>query len=117
MSNALLPIIDLPPNDNTCIHSTSVFSKCQGQKLGIHTPCKTYDQPSLMIATAKIKCKRMNIVCQLEGLHMLTSFMGSIGFMMKGSCHDKALQSVYGGNAVSHYDSITWALLSTSVIN
>uniref|UniRef100_A0A1X7TEE6 Uncharacterized protein n=1 Tax=Amphimedon queenslandica TaxID=400682 RepID=A0A1X7TEE6_AMPQE len=66
---------------------------------------------------AKIMCKSMNIVCQLGGLDILMSLMGSIGFMMKGSDLEEALQSVYGANAVSHYDSITWTLLSTGVIN
>jgi hypothetical protein len=98
----LLPIIDLPPGDDTCIYSTLLFINNQAGKLGIPTPCITFDQPLWIKAISIIKCKSMNIVCRLGGFHMLMSFIGSIGFMMKGSGLEEALECVYGVNALTH---------------
>ena len=49
-----------------------------------------------------ITAKSINIVCRLDGLHLMTSFLGSIGSMMKGSGLEEALETVYGHNAVTH---------------
>ena len=41
----LLPIIDLNPNDLTCIHSTLLFVERQAKMLNIPTACITFDHP------------------------------------------------------------------------
>ena len=46
-----LPIIDMNPSDETCIYSTLQFVMSQADKLGISTPCITFDQPLWLKAT------------------------------------------------------------------
>ena len=101
-SHVLLPIIDLPPGDETCIYSTLLFIQSQAESLSIPTHCITFDQPLWIKVVAIIKSKSINIVCRLGGFHMLMSFMGSIGSMMKGSGLEEAMESVYGVNTVAH---------------
>ena len=97
-----LPIIDLNPSDETCIYSVLMYIQSQAQQLNIPTPCITFDQPLWLKAVQIVKAKSLNIVCRLGGFHVMMSFMGSIGSMMKGSGLEEALESVYGPNAVTH---------------
>ena len=96
------PIIDLNPSDETCIYSTLLYIQTQAEKINIPTPCITFDQPLWLRAFEIIKSKSMNIVCRLGGFHTMMSFIGSIGFMMKGSGLEEALETVYGTNVVNH---------------
>ncbi len=79
-----LPIIDLNPSDESCLFSTLIYIQNQATRLGIETPCLTFDQPLWFKAVSIIAAKSLNIVCRLGGFHMMMSFLGSIGSMMKG---------------------------------
>lgn len=46
--------------------------------------------------------KRLRIVPNLGGFHMLMSFYGSIGHIMAGSGLEKVFETAYDGNAVKH---------------
>ena len=98
----LLPIIDLNPNDETCIYSTLLFVIEKSKKLNITTPSITFDQPLWIKALQIITTKELNIVPLLGGFHMLMSFYGSIGTVMAGSGIDKLFENIYGQNAVKH---------------
>ena len=41
----MLPIIDLNPNDETCVHSVLLFAIEQSKKLNVKEPSITFDQP------------------------------------------------------------------------
>ena len=97
-----LPIIDLPPGDETCIYSTLLFIQQQSSYLNIETPCITFDQPLWLKAVEIINAKSMNIVCRLGGFHLLMSFLGSIGKLMEGSGLTELLEIIYGSNTVKH---------------
>jgi len=96
----MLSIIDLSPTDETCIYSTLSYIVDQSQKLGVPTPNITFDQPLYMKAV-DIVCKaKMNVVVRLGGFHTLMNFLGSIGYLMKGSGLDEVLGLIYGPNTV-----------------
>ena len=79
-----------------------MYIESQAQQLNIPTPCITFDQPLWLKAVEIVKAKSLNIVCRLCGFHVMMSFIGSIGSMMKGSGLEEALETVYGSNAVTH---------------
>ena len=96
----MLTIIDLNPNDETCIYSVLLFVIELSKKLGVTRPSITFYQP-LWIKPLEIKTtKKLDIVRLLEGFQMLTSFYGSIGTIMDGSGISKLFECVYGPNAV-----------------
>lgn len=97
-----LPIIDLDPNDETCIYSTLQFVIKEAARLDIQTPSITFDQPLWQKATGIIKKENMNMVCRLGGFHTLMSFLGSIGKMMAGSGIEELFEEVYAENTVTH---------------
>ena len=96
----LLPLIDLDPNNLSCIYSTLSFVVKQARHLNVKTPCMTFDLPlwqkSLEITTAS----SFDIVLILGGFHMMMSYMGSISTIMNGSGLDEALTTVYGKNSI-----------------
>ena len=100
-----LPIIDLDPNDETCIYSTLQFVIKEAARLGIPIPCITFDQPFWQKATGITKIENLNVVCRLGGFHTLMSFMGSIGNIMSGSGLKELLEEVYAENTVPHLHS------------
>ena len=97
-----LPIIDMNPSDETCIYSTLQFVMSQADKLGISTPCITFDQPLWLKATGIIKNKDLNIACRLGGFHTLMSFLCSIGNFMAGSGLAEVFEEVYAEHTVNH---------------
>ena len=99
---SLLPITDLNPTDMTCIYSTLKFVQSQAKKLNIVTPVITFDQPLYIKAMEIVKAKNMNMVVMLGGFHLLMSFLGSIGEVMKGSGLEDALEELYGKSTVPH---------------
>lgn len=94
-----MPIIDLNPCDETCINSTLHFVIKQAEKIGIPTPCITFDQPLWLKATGIIKDQNLNIVCRLE-FHTLMSFLGSIGKLMAVSGLEEVFEEVYAEHTV-----------------
>ena len=97
-----MPIIDLNPSDESCIYLTLSYIESQAIHLNIPTPCITLDQPLWLKAVEIIKAKAMNKVCKLGGFHILMSFLGSIGSMMKDSGLEEVLEKAYGPNVVNH---------------
>ena len=97
-----LPLIDLNPNSQSCIFSTLTFIIGQANNQQINTPCVTFDQPLWLKAMAIIKEEQLSIICRLGGFHVLMSFLGSIGNLMKGSGIEEAFEQVYAPNSVVH---------------
>ena len=97
-----LPIIDVNPSDKSCMLSTLLFIADQASKLGIQTPCVTFDQPLWIKAVAIVSCQSFNIVCRMGVFHMIMSFLGSNGHVMQCSGLSEALETCYGPNAVQH---------------
>ena len=99
----ILPMIDLDPNDTTCIYSTLLYIQEQASRLNLPTACVTFDQPlwlkAMEIKTAKCLDK---IVLRLGGFHLLMSACSSLFHTMKGSGVEDALCETYGQNAVTH---------------
>ena len=80
----LLPIIDLDPNDMSCIYSTLSFIIQQSQELELQIPIVTFDQPLWIKANEIVLAKCMNIFLILGGFYMMISFAGSIGYLING---------------------------------
>jgi len=75
----MLPIIDMNPNDMTCIYTTLCFVEKQAELSNMETACITFDQPLWIKAVEITQSMRMNVVCRLRG------YLGSIGKVMEGS--------------------------------
>ena len=99
----MLPIIDLNPNDETCIYSVLLSIIEQSKKLGIKVPSFIFDQPLWIKALEIITAKKLEIVPLLGGFHMLMSFYGSIGTIMDDSGITNLFETAYGSNAVKHF--------------
>ena len=95
-----LPIIDHNPNDVSCIYTTLIYVQKQAAKLRLPTPVITFDQPLWLKAMKIIKAEKLSIVCRLGGFHLLMSFVGSIGHLMRGSGLEQLFEQVYGTNSV-----------------
>jgi len=63
------PILDLNTNDLTCIYSILRFIYDQSAKVGIPTPCITFDHPLWLKAVDIIQSEKLNIVCRLGPFH------------------------------------------------
>ena len=48
------------------------------------------------------RIKKLNIVCRLGGFHLLMSFLGSIGTLMKGSGIEELQGEIYAANVIQH---------------
>lgn len=59
---AFLPIVNLQPTDETCVHSTLAFISTQAEFLNITTPCVTFDQPLFIKALDIVLAEKMNII-------------------------------------------------------
>ena len=79
-SVVFLPMIDLSPNDDSCLFSTLSFICTQASRHGI-TPVVTFDQPlwwkSMQIISAADRTSPLSsVVLKLGGFHILMSFLG-----------------------------------------
>ena len=99
---SFLPILDMNPSDLTCIYSVLLFIVEQAKYLDIHSPVITFDQPLWLKATEVINAKNLQVVLILGGFHLMMSFLGSMGSVMKGSGLSEATETIYGVNAVQH---------------
>ena len=84
----------LPISDETCTYSTLLFVIKERQRIGIRTPCITFDQPLRLKAMGIIKEKDLDIVCRLGGFHMFMSFLGGIGKLMVGSGLEEVFEEI-----------------------
>ena len=88
-----------------CIFSTLLFIIDQAKKLNVVTPSVTFESYWYN--------------WRLGGLHTLMSFMGSIGWLMKGSGLEELLAEVYADHSVTHMLSgkaISRALLNIIIV-
>ena len=99
---SLLPIIDLNPGDLSCIYSTLMFIIDQSKRINVKIPVITFDQPLWLKATEVVNAKSLKVILILGGFHLMMSFIGSIGHLMKGSGISEVLGTIYGSNAVEH---------------
>ena len=89
------PIIDLNPNDESCIYSTLLFVIEQAKRMHVPVPCVTFDQPLWLKACGIIEEAGLDIVARLGGFHTLMSYLGAIGKVMKGSGIEELFNKVY----------------------
>ena len=90
-----LPIIDLNLSDETCIYSTLLFVIEEATKLNILSPRITFDQPLWQKSRSVIKEKNLQMVCRLDGFHILMSFLGSKANLMNDLCLEEVFEEVY----------------------
>jgi len=98
----MLPILDVNPNDRSCIFSTLCFVEQQAKLLGMPSACITFDQPLWLKAVEIAANEKMNVVCRLGGFHTLMNFLGAIGYIMVGSGLAEGLEVCYGPVSVTH---------------
>jgi hypothetical protein len=99
-------MIDLDPNDITCIYSTMLYVSEHARKYG-STPILTFDQPLWLKALNLQESSPTNstlraIILRLGGFHTQMNYLGAIGNIMSGSGLQEVLESVYASNAVTH---------------
>jgi len=102
-SIVFLPMIDMDPNDLSCIYSTLKFISSHALRHQSY-PVVTFDQPlwwkeHTMVESAP---ELQPAVIRLGGFHTQMSFLGSIGHLMEGSGLQELLEVVYAGNTVGH---------------
>ena len=93
LKTVMLPIIEMNPNDETCVRSVLLFAIKQSKKLNVKEPSITFDQPLWFKALEIITAKELKIVPLLGGFHMLISFYGSIVTIMSGSGIEQVFQN------------------------
>ena len=93
---------DLNPSDENCIHSTLLYICDQTNKLRGEVPYVTFDQPLWQQSVGIIAEVSLRIVCRLGGFHIIISFLGSIGNLMKGSGIEDLFIEVHAENTVNH---------------
>ena len=98
----LHPVIDLSPNDESCVYSTLLYVDGQARLLGLPVTCITFDQPLWLKAVDICLANDLNIVCRLGGFHLLMSFLGCIGHIMAGAGLEDIFLLNYGPNTVQH---------------
>lgn len=98
----MLTIIDQNPSDDDCIYSTLLFVIDQAKALRLPCATITFDQPLFIKAVDIARAAKLNIVIRLGGLHLLMSFLGSIGQLMKGSGLEEVLNEIYGDTTIEH---------------
>jgi len=99
-------MIDLSPNDPTCILSTLHFV-CRQSAQYNKSSVLTFDQPLFQKALDIVNIEEPSsplkkLVLRLGGFHTQMSYLGCIGYLMAGSGLSEALETVYASNAVSH---------------
>ena len=102
----LMPMIDLDPNDLSCIYSTLKFVTKQARKKNF-TAILTLDQPLFWKASQIVDSEKddpdiKEAIIKIGGLHLEISFLGSIGHLMGGTGLNELLGCVYAENTVPH---------------
>jgi len=98
----MLPIIDLNPNDMWCVLSTLNFVEKQAARLNTETACVRFNQPLYIKAVETAHSEDLNVVCRLEGVHLLMNFMGAIGAIMNGSGLSATWETCYAPVTITH---------------
>jgi hypothetical protein len=102
-SVTFLPMIDMDPNDLSCIYSTLKFISSHARRHQSY-PVVTFDQPLWWKAHTMVQSvpELQPAVIRLGGFHTQMSFLGSIGHLMDGSGLQELLEVVYASNTVGH---------------
>ena len=95
-------IIDLNPNDDSCIYSTLLFVIEQAKRLLVPVLCVTFNQPLWLKACGIIEEAGLDIAARLGNFHTLLSYLGPIGKVMKVSGIEELFNEVYAENTVQH---------------
>ena len=101
-----LPMLDLDPNDLSCIYSTLRFV-CSHANDHRSTPVITFDQPLWWKAHTIVESEPddsllHSAVIRLGGFHTEMSYLGCIGHLMGGSGLHELLEVIYASNTVGH---------------
>ncbi|CAG4981622.1 unnamed protein product [Colias eurytheme] len=98
-----LPFINAPPSDYETIFTSLQEAARNSKRSNQKTTIVTFDQQLYWkardivgAATSELK----HVVVRLGGLHLLMSFMGSIGAIMSGSGIEDFLKLIYAENCV-----------------
>ena len=85
-----------------CIFSTLRFVRDQSIKLHLKTHVITLDQPLSLKASKIVNAKCVSIVLILGDFHLMMSYWGCLGGLMKGAGLKEVFHFIYGVNAVEH---------------
>ena len=101
-----LPMIDMNPNDPSCIYSTLLHVLREAEKAK-SIPILTYDQPlfwkALLIVQSLPSTSPLKmIILRLGAFHSIMSFQACIGHIMTGTGLQEALETIYAPNSVIH---------------
>lgn len=102
---ACQPFINAPPSNYDTIY-TALLCAAEKTKLLHQVTCLvTFDQPLYLKARDIISSRYgdpelSNVVIRLGGFHLLMSFMGSIGYIMRGSGLTELFNTVYAMNSI-----------------
>lgn len=98
-----LPMIDMDPNDLSCIYSALKFIS-QHTRQHQSCPVITFDQPLWWKAFTLVESspELQPAIIRLGAFHTEMSFLGSIGHLMSGSGIHELLEVVYASSAVGH---------------
>ena len=89
-----LLIVELDLLNLVCIYSRINFIIDQAKRLDIERLVLAFYQPLWLKATESINAKSIKNVLILDGFHLMISFLGTIGTLIKGSGVSEALHTV-----------------------
>ena len=101
-----LPMINMDPNNETCIYSTLSYVTEHAMKHN-STPILTFDQPlyhkALMLCLEEPEGSPIRkIVLKMGGLHTKMSYVGTFGYLMSSSGMREVVETIYAPNTVDH---------------
>ena len=102
-----LPFINLDPGNLSTIY-TALLHAVEGTKSQKQTHCVvTFDQPLYMkaveiVAAGGEESPLSKVVVRLGGFHLLMSFMGAIGTIMRGSGLEELWATIYAATSERH---------------
>ena len=94
------PLIDMNPIEPDTILSAMVLAQELSNKAGQNFAVLTCDQQLYKIAVQvqwNEPGRFRNLTIRLGGMHMTMSFIGCIGFLMKGTGLEETMSCVFGG--------------------
>lgn len=101
-----LPFINQNPSDKSTLYSALRFAAEQSRERG-RSCIVTLDQPLFMKCSEIVLSADKNdilssVIVRLGGFHLLFSFLGSVGYVMKGSGIEELWETVYAKNSIPH---------------
>ncbi|GBM19601.1 hypothetical protein AVEN_107281-1 [Araneus ventricosus] len=101
-----LPFIPQPASDYNTIYTTLLCALENAKRYGHDVCIVTFDQPLYtkareIVAAAPEGFDLSKIVIRLAGFHLLRSFLGAIGYIMKGSGIREVLSLIYAPNSLN----------------